>query len=247
MPTITVAYCYTRKSPTDSLGTVEQHDAEACEYVRLHLPGFTFTGGFVDEADAERSPLTSRPAGLRVSLTADRGDAVIIPHFGRAFRSARELVEVLDVWAARGVSLYVLDVHLDPTTPAGRLVAAVFRVLAAAETAKAKERGALDFARRRMRGLPLNGQAPPCHRYVGPRGKRRLVQDPYVRQVAGRVVDWRDRGFSWESIFFHLREQGVRQRSGREFSLTALRRLDLAERGLRADEEKTAARVGAAS
>ena len=247
MPNTPVAYGYTRKSPTDSPGAVEQHEAEGREYVRLHLSGFVYKGGHVDEADAERLPLRSRWAGLRVSLAADRGDAIVVARFDRAFRSARELVEVMHIWASRGVSLHVIDVNLDPQTAVGRLVAAVFRVLAAAEANKAKERGARDFAQRRLKGRALNGQAPPGYRYVGPRGRRRLTQDPYVRQVAARVVEWKDRGYSWESIWRHLRALGVRQRSGCEFSVTGLRRLYLAERRWQAEEARRAAKAGAES
>src|SRR5262249_43162843 len=149
--------------------------------------------------------------------------------------------------AARGVGLFVLDVNLTPQTAVGRLMAGVFRVLAAAELSKAKERGMRDFAQRRLRGRALNGTAPLGLRYVGPHGRRRLIPDPHVRQVGARVVEWRHQGWSWESIWRYLRDSGVVQRSGREFSVTAVRRLYQAERQWQAEEARRSATAGAAS
>jgi DNA invertase Pin-like site-specific DNA recombinase len=235
---------YTRVSFIDSPGVVEQHQAELRRYASENLPEMVYQADFIDDATEERRPLTSRRRGLRMSLTADPGDCIVVAHFDRAFRSARELIEVMDIWSSRGVELHIIDVGLNPRTAAGRMVAGVFRVLAVAERSKSKERGARDFATRRMRGLPLNGKAPPCYRYVGPRGKRRLVQDRRVRQLAARIVEWKSRGWSFEAIYFHMLKHRVcNPHTGGEFSLTALRRLYRMERALQAREAAGAASV----
>jgi DNA invertase Pin-like site-specific DNA recombinase len=244
MTATAVAYGYARKSPTDAPGAVAQHDAEVQEWVRAHMPEHVYRGSFVDEADAERLPLRARPEGLRVSLAADRGDAIVVAHYERAFRSARELVAAMDIWASRGVGLVVIDVGVNPLTAVGRLMAGVFRVLAAAELSKAKERGVRDFTQRRRRGRALNGTPPVGFRFIGPKGRRRLAPDSHVRQVAARVKEWKDAGWSWEAIWRYLRDSGVRQRNGHVFSLTTMRRLYAAAHYA---AEKGQAQAGAAS
>jgi hypothetical protein len=115
-------------------------------------------------------------------------------------------------------------------------VALACRRLAEAEKVLAKEVGRGQFARRRLLGRAHNGSPLPCHRYTVPRGKRRLVQDPYARMVAARVVIWRQAGWSYERVFYELLHSGVRQRNGKEFSMTGLRRLCEVEQALQARE-----------
>jgi DNA invertase Pin-like site-specific DNA recombinase len=230
-------YGYTRVSPTDAPGTVERHQAQMRRYASERLPGLHYESDFIDRDPAERRrPLACRKQGHALSTAADPGDAILIARFSRAFRTPAELVIQADVWSARGVALHVLDLGLDPTTDKGRVVAAALRVVAASTAQLAKEQGAADFARRRREGLPLNGKAPPGYRYVGPRGRRRLVQDPHARALAVELVRWREAGWSWEQVYFHLIEQRVVTRDGRRWSLTSLRRLYYAERVLQARE-----------
>jgi DNA invertase Pin-like site-specific DNA recombinase len=238
-----VVFGYTREAVGDPPGTTQQHEAEMRQYAGVRLPGLPYGGTFVDRADTRRVPLRWRSEGFRLGQAAEPGDHVLVARFSRGFSSLGDLMATEQIWSARGVRVHVLDIGLSPLSAEGRAVAVACRALTAAGKALAKEVGAADFLRRRSNGAALNGNAPPCFRYVGPRGKRRLVQDPRVRRVAAGVVEWWHAGWSWEAIYRHLYRCGVRQRNGKEFSMTTLRRLCVAERRLQAREAAQAGGV----
>jgi hypothetical protein len=113
----------------------------------------------------------------------------VVARFGRAFANLRDLADTLHVLDAFGMHLHVIDVALTPLTAEGRAVGAACRRLAEAERVLAKEIGTDQFRRRRLAGMPLNGSPLPCHKYSGPREKRRLVQDARATdRRAGRLL-----------------------------------------------------------
>ncbi|MFL5243882.1 MAG: recombinase family protein [Gemmataceae bacterium] len=44
------------------------------------------------------------------------GDAVIVPKLDRGFRNMRDILNTLETWERRGISLHLLDVQADTTT-----------------------------------------------------------------------------------------------------------------------------------
>jgi hypothetical protein len=206
------------------------------EYARLHLPGLAYQDTLVDAPEKRRMPLLSRWRGSRIVVMAGRGDHVVVARYGRAFANLRDLGDALLLWAACGIYPHVLDLGLTPLTPEGRAVALACRRLAEAEKVLAKEVGRAQFARRRLLGQALNGAALPCFRYVGRRGRRRLVQDAHARKVAALVVCWRQGGWSFERVYFELLHSGVRKQNGKEYSLSGLRRFCEVEIALQARE-----------
>jgi DNA invertase Pin-like site-specific DNA recombinase len=230
-----VVHGYLRETVTGAADT-ERQDAALQHYARQNLPGLEYAGLWLDEADEYRFPLRSRRLGMGMCVNAERGDHIVILRFAHAFGSPRECAEQLDVLAARGVLVHVVDLGLSPQTPEGRAVGAALRALADAERCTHKERGAADFARRRMRGLPLNGTPGYGFRLVGPKGKRRPVPDPYARAVGAKIVEWKLKGWTFEAIYWHLRKHQVTRRGGRAWSLTGIRRAFEGERALQARE-----------
>jgi hypothetical protein len=206
------------------------------EYTRVRLPGLVYQETLVDAPEKRRVPLRSRWRGSRIVISVGRGDHLLVARYGRAFANLRDLGDALHVWVACGIYPHVLDLGLTSLTPEGRAVALACRRLAEAERMLAREVGRAQFARRRVLGQALNGAALPCFRYVGRRGRRRLVQDPHARKVAAQVVCWRQAGWSFERIYFELLHAGVRKQSGKEYSLTGLRRLAEVEQALQARE-----------
>jgi DNA invertase Pin-like site-specific DNA recombinase len=212
-------YGYTRKSVTDGPTLMDLHQRVLERYARSKLPSLEYAGAWVEEASARTRPLACRPAGVRLSLAADRGDHVLVADYDRGFRNARELAALLEVWGARGVQLHVLDIGLEPLTPAGRQVAQAFRIAAQAEKFWAKEKGQEEFARRRREGKALTGVAPPGFRYAGPRGRRRLVPDEDDQAIMRKIIRWRMAGHTWEAIYLHLAKHGVKTPRGAEWSM----------------------------
>jgi hypothetical protein len=234
--TMPIVIGYAREMVGDARGTVGQQVTEMKEYARLRLPGLAYVDTLVDGPEQRRAPLRSRWRGSRIIISAGRGDHLLVARYGRAFANLRDLGDALHVWAACGIYPHVLDLGLTPLTSEGRAVALACRCLVEAEKALAREVGRAQFARRRLLAQPLNGNAPPCFRYVGRPGKRRLVQDLYARKVAARVLVYRLAGWSYERIYFELLHAGVRKPSGKEYSLTGLRRLAEVEQAIQARE-----------
>src|SRR5262249_3786186 len=56
----------------------------------------------------------------------------------------------------------------------------------------------------------------PGYGYRWFRGRR--VPDEYERMVMGKIVDWKQAGYSWYQIAAHLFQLGVRTRNGSEWS-----------------------------
>jgi DNA invertase Pin-like site-specific DNA recombinase len=227
---------YVREMVDDPPGTVEQQVTEMREYARVRLPGLAYQDTLVDAPEKRRVPLRSRWRGSRIIVSTDRGDHVVIARYSRGFANLHDLADTLHVLAAFGMHIHVLDLGLTPLTPEGRAVALACRRLAEAEKVLAKEVGTAQFRSRRLAGQALNGNAPPCFRYVGRRGKRRIVQDPYARQIAARVLHWRQAGWSYERVYYELLHSGVRKPNGKEYSLSGLRRLCEVELALQARE-----------
>jgi DNA invertase Pin-like site-specific DNA recombinase len=242
-----VVYGYLRETAGSPPGDVERQRAELQQYIQEHLPEFGCAGLFVDEADQYDRPLGTRREGGPMCRAADPHDHVVVLRFAHAFLSLRDFMDQVGVLAARRVQTHVVDLGWKPLGLRAPALSLAFRALLEAERSLARERGRADFARRRRRGLALNGHAPPGFRYVGPRGKRRLVRDEYAGALARRLIEWRRQGWSWEQIYWHLREHRFTTRDGRAWSVTALRRLHDAERSLRAREAVVQSGVEAAA
>jgi hypothetical protein len=227
---------YAREMVGDPPGTIEQLVTEMKEYARSLLPRLAYQDTLVDGPEQRRVPLRSRWRGSRIIISTDRGDHLVVARYSRGFMNLRDLVDTQHVLAAFGTHLHVLDIGLSPLTREAQAVGLACRRLGEAERTLAREVGRAQFARRRLLGQPLNGAAPACFRYVGRRGRRRLAQDLQARKVAAQVVCWRQTGWPWERIYWHLYRAGVRQRNHKAFSVTALRRMAEVELALQARE-----------
>lgn len=92
----------------------------------LKPQGLTFDGFFQDRAADARELLTSRKMGMTLHRKAARGDTVIVARGDRCFPSLRDLIDVAQVWRARGVRLIVIDIGLDTAADEGAATIAHF-------------------------------------------------------------------------------------------------------------------------
>jgi DNA invertase Pin-like site-specific DNA recombinase len=86
---------------------------------RLKPEGFTWGGFYEDGAASGSRELRSRSAGLKLDLKLEAGDAAVFAT-SAAFRSTRELIQVINRWTERSVTTHVLDVKLDFSTDMGK-------------------------------------------------------------------------------------------------------------------------------
>lgn len=126
----------------------------------------------------------NRPALLRLMADAKRRkfDAVLVYRYDRFARSLRQLVNALAEFDALGIHFISLHEGTDTSTPAGKLVFAIFGGIAEFERSLivARTKSGIEAARRRGAKLGRPRSSPP------------------VDMAAVRAM--RESGLSWEKI-----------------------------------------------
>ena len=160
---------------------------------------------------ASKHPLLLRPAGSQLDEARQAGDHVVIAKLDRAFRSVRDCIVTCERWTERGVTIHILDIGMETSTPTGRLMLGLLSAIAQWEAARMGERIREAAAVRRSRGLSTNG-----HRRLGYRVARacRLVPWPEERAIAARIVRLRAAKKSCKAIAALLHTARVKRPSG---------------------------------
>jgi DNA invertase Pin-like site-specific DNA recombinase len=137
--------------------------------------------------------VNGRPVLSDVLNRLDGGefDGLIVAKLDRLSRNAQDFLALVDRAVAHGWALIVLDLDLDTTTAAGRLVATMFAAVAEWERGVISERTRAALAMKREQGVVL--------------GRRQSLPDDVVR----RVVAERATGRSLPMIAAGLVADGV--------------------------------------
>jgi DNA invertase Pin-like site-specific DNA recombinase len=155
---------------------------------------------------ATRHDLRDRPAGQKLDASLNQGDHVVIAKLDRAFRNQRDCVLTMEAWEKRGVSVHLLDLGVDTSTPAGKLVTGIMSAFAQWEAARIGER--IRDAKKSMRA---NGKATNGIRRLGyqidPNGH--LLPYTHEREVATKIAKLRTRGLFWREIAERLNSDSV--------------------------------------
>lgn len=211
MPT---AHPYYRVSTDDQ--TVEQQRSTVTAYHQFALApkDYALGQGHADEGVSGDVPFLDRPAGHRCAMAAQAGDCIIALKLDRAFRNTRDCLTTVDVLAARGVTMHLLDVPVhDLGTAVGRLCLTMVAAFAEFERGRMSER-MREYARmRKERGDPW-GYHSSRHPYgfrvvrrsTGKGTVRVMVPDPDQRELGRAIILWRDRDkMPWRTIWAKLR------------------------------------------
>jgi DNA invertase Pin-like site-specific DNA recombinase len=193
--------------------------------------GYVWAGQFRDSAQSGKKHLLERPAGKELSQVLEPGDAVVISRLDRGFRNLKDLLNTLDTWKTRRVSVHLLDLNIDTSNEIGRLIVSVLGAVAEFESAWRIERVRLALDHLKKQGYHTTGLPPYGFKTVGPRGARRLITDRPLRAIGKMIVGWRDEGWPWPKIYLHLFKTKIRYRD-REVSEMNCRRWDKGERDL---------------
>jgi len=225
-------YGYTRVSHEESVKSgisfAAQEDSilGCCQWkIRTEDPTTVWGGVFQDAAISAKVPFLKRPAGKKLHAMLKRGDHVIVARLDRAFRRVKDCYDTVLVWDSMGVRVHFLDMGLDTGTHVGRMMMGMLAVVAEFEHARICERNREAALRRKNKNIPV-GKPPPKigWKYVGPKGKRRLVSDENDQKVLDLIEEWKDRGNSFYEIFRHLWFNKIQTHAGRLWSLSRIRR-----------------------
>lgn len=162
---------------------------------------------YTDEGISGRA--ASRPEWDRCLDALRAGDVLVVVRLDRVGRSVRNLIDVVNDLASKGVDLLVLDQALDTATPAGKLIFHVLAAIAEFERDIIRERTMDGLAAARARGrnggrpskLSAKAQATVARMYaaVGQDGKRLHTVD----EIAAAV------GVHRTTVYAYLRKPAI--------------------------------------
>jgi DNA invertase Pin-like site-specific DNA recombinase len=194
---------------------------------------------FFDSADFSRVPWQERPGGRHLLARLVPGCHVIVPDVSAIYTKPSNLLNILRDFQARCVTLHIAKINAFGREPersistAGESGEAVIKVLMAIQSLSRSTRGEAV-----SEGMQARKRAGKHYcRYAGygyewRRGKK--VPNETEQAVVAKIVEWRDKGFSWYEIAAHLLRCGVVAATGREWSLSRCRRAFIAEMQRRA-------------
>jgi DNA invertase Pin-like site-specific DNA recombinase len=93
-----------------------------------------------------------RPVYEHVVERLSAGDALVIWDLDRAYRTSKDAINEMDALRARGIHFHIANLHLDTTTPHGRLIYTVLGALAEFERETLAQRTKEGIAAARARG-----------------------------------------------------------------------------------------------
>lgn len=185
--------CSTEEQATGGYGLGAQRDAIDAEAVRRGWEVEHF-------ADEGKSGKYINPALRDVLdlLAAGQGDGLVVAKLDRLARSVGHADDILRLAQQQGWALVVLDLGVDLTTPAGRMVAQVMATFAEFEREMISQRTKDGLARARREGKRL--------------GRRPLAKPGLVRRI---VIDRDEAGLSFARIARGLEAEGIPSPEGR--------------------------------
>ena len=151
---------YTRVSSLEQVHGMSlqaQHEAiVAYHATHQELASMPLAGVLVDDGvSAWKIPLLSRKQGRRI-ITLPSGSVVLVTALDRAFRSLRDAIDTLEALALFGISLRVINLDVNFSSPIGKLVLSCLTVFAEWESTMRSERVRLALQEKLRRRIAAN-------------------------------------------------------------------------------------------
>lgn len=193
---------------TDDQATSAEAQAKRLQSFALTL-GLPVAGIFIDEDVSGSCPLRSRPQGRLLWQQLASGDTVAFTKVDRCFRSMADAATTLATWKNMGVSVNILDLGIDVSTPAGELFFNQLASFAAFERQMIGQRIREAMAHLKATGRPY-GASRPFGWIRGGTGKQSFWK-PYEpeRRLARRVAEMRASGATLTAIARELAKEGI--------------------------------------
>ena len=207
-----------------SLGAQRNRITAAAAAAGLHLAAI-----IEDAAVSGSSTLASRPGGGRLCAMLASGEArtVIVAKLDRLGRSAVDLQATVQRWEREGVALVALDVGVDTTTPAGRVMLGMLALFAQFEREQIAERTRAGLAQARedgaRLGAPAFGSAHGAARDAA--GRLTVVEQPAEAAALARLLKLRRDGATWRGVADAMNAAGIPSKRGGAWHATAAMRI----------------------
>lgn len=153
-----------------------------------------------------KTVLRRRPQGSQLWRALKAEDHVIFAKLDRGFRSTKDCLYTLEEFSRRGVVVHLLDLAVDTSTPAGKLLITILAAMAEWEAARFGER-IRDAHRARRRSAP--GRAVSAVRVLGYAIDENHMLTPHREErAAGKLAsDLRRDGRTWAEVMQALQDR----------------------------------------
>lgn len=191
------------------------------------LRGLEVVEVVVDDGESAGKPLVKRPGGSKVlELVRTKAvDAVVVLKLDRAFRNAKDCLNVVDDWDRVGVTLHITDMggqSVDTQSAMGRMFFFMAAGFAEMERRLVEERTTAALTHKARSGnMRLGADAPYGWRYDG----NALAPVEAEQTVLTAVRVSREDGDSLRGTCALLKAAGHRNRAGGEFMPTQIERM----------------------
>jgi DNA invertase Pin-like site-specific DNA recombinase len=128
------------------------------QIVALKERGIPEENIFLDKMSGKN---TARPGLQKLLATIQPGDTVMVESVSRFARNTRDLLELIDKLAAKGVEFVSQKEHIDTTTPTGKFMLTVFAAVSELERSYILQRQAEGIAVAKAQGVHLGRTAAP--------------------------------------------------------------------------------------
>jgi DNA invertase Pin-like site-specific DNA recombinase len=236
---------YARGSTNEQEDTlVNQKEELEKEYAHRFQKDYEWGGVFTDRGVSGSVELGRRSQGHQLKLGLERGDVVLITKLDRGFRNARDFLANVAEWRDKGIRLVLMDLAIDTGVPVGEMLGGILALVAQFERRMIAARTKAVMDARKKQGRPVSGKEPYGFKLGGPKGQRHFVPDPITRAAGKKIVEWIDGGWTFESVYWHMRVNLILTRRGGEWKKTSIQRAYVGEKRLQEREKEQATKKG---
>lgn len=214
-------YGYTRVSTEDQVQNTSLDDqARQIEGIAM-THDLELTHIYREEGVSGGVSLFRRPEGCKLAFLR-QGDTVIVSKLDRAFRDARDALNVIGDWKDAGINLIINGYGnvMDARNPHGLFMIELMAVFSGEERRRIKERTAAGRRAKKEAGGHIGGHAPFGYRKVGSGRGAKLEIDPEQQDAITTMKVARLKGYSFRDI-----ESIIKKRHGMYVSHVTIRRV----------------------
>lgn len=212
-------YCRASTGRQDLTFDVQRATIERYYKAKLEPEGIEWGGFFEDRAVSGGTPLTDRPEGRKLWVSAQPGDHVVWTKIDRAFRSVKDGANVLTMLKDRGIRLHSLDIQLDTSTPMGEFVIHLLILLAQLERSWISSRTREAWSALKDRGYQHTAHTsiPAGWKRIGTGEDKHLVADKKERAAIIKAYGKYVEGETLDGVANWLYFKGYRRHRGTMF------------------------------
>ncbi len=160
-------YAYTRVSKADNeIGTIDNQIINIESQLKIDKV-------YSDINISGSMPFQKRPEAQKLVSALKSGDIVVIAKLDRGFRDTTDCLNTVKWLQQKKVTLKILDIALDVSTPIGEMILTIMASVATFERKRIAERIKDGFANGRKQGKSYGYKLEAVHRSVAIRSSKR--------------------------------------------------------------------------